>query len=293
MRILVIGRSGQLATALARCAADRMDVELATLGRSQLDLAQPESVAAQISAFRPDIVVNAAAYTAVDQAEKEPERAFAINRDGAAAAARAAADAGAAFIHVSTDYVFDGRKADAYCEQDDTNPLNVYGRSKRDGELAVIAAHPTALVLRTSWVYSPFGGNFLKTMLKLGAERPRLRVVDDQTGNPTSALDLAEAILRIAPGLTATPGGIYHLTGSGSTTWHGFATAIFAEAAARGGPNPMLEAIATSDYPTPAQRPANSRLDCSAFAQRFGFQLRDWHEAMGDTLARLLATEGA
>jgi dTDP-4-dehydrorhamnose reductase len=291
VNVVVIGRSGQLATALGACAAQDDDIDLIVLGRPELDLEQPQAIAAQIRGHRPHVVVNAAAYTAVDRAESEPDRAFAINRDGAAAAARAAAEAGAAFIHVSTDYVFDGRKIGPYREDDETNPLNVYGRSKREGELAVLAAHPGAIVLRTSWVYSPFGSNFVKTMLRVGAERPLLRVVNDQTGNPTSALDLAEAILRMAPGLGSAPGGIYHLTGSGSTTWHGFADFIFAEAAARGGPRPVLEAIGTSDYPTPALRPANSQLDCGAFAQRFGFQLRDWREATRDTLARLLPPE--
>lgn len=289
MRILATGRSGQLATALAECAAGQNGLEVTSLGRPELDLEVPDSVTARILAHRPDIVVNTAAYTAVDKAESEPERAFAVNRDGAAAAARAAAELGIPFIHVSTDYVFDGRKPDPYREDDQTGPLNIYGQSKLEGERAVMAAHPGAIVLRTSWVYSPFGSNFLKTMLRVGAERPLLRVVDDQLGNPTSALDLATAILRIAPELDAERGGLYHLTGSGSTTWHGFAAFIFSESGARGGPQPALQAIATRDYPTPAARPANSRLDCSAFAQRFGSGLRNWQEATRATVHRLLA----
>lgn len=289
-RIIVLGREGQLAKSLAHRAGTQAGVDLLHLGRPELDLETPYKIAQEIRAAQPDIVVNTAAYTAVDKAESEPQRAFAINRDGAAAAARATHDLGIPFIHISTDYVFDGRKPEPYREDDETGPLNVYGRSKLAGEQAVMAAHPAAVILRTSWVYSPFGGNFVKTMLRLGAERPVLRVVGDQYGNPTSALDLADAILRMAPRLGMDGGGIYHLTGGGSTSWHQFAAFIFAESARLGGATPVLEAIPTSAYPTPALRPANSRLDCSAFAQRFGFTLRDWREATRDTVSRLLAS---
>jgi dTDP-4-dehydrorhamnose reductase len=291
MRVLVTGRSGQLATALLECAKARPGIDLLALGRPAIDLERPKETEAAIIAARPDLVVNAAAYTAVDGAESEPDRAFAINRDGAVAVARAAARLGVPLIHLSTDYVFDGTKpqAEAYAETDTTNPLSLYGRSKLEGERAVMAAHPDAVVLRTSWVYSPYGSNFVRTMLRVGGERPLLRVVEDQTGNPTSAVDLAAAILRIGPTLSAQPGGIYHLTGSGSTSWHGLAAFIFSESAARGGPNPKLEAIATSDYPTLAMRPANSRLDCSAFEQRFGFRLRSWEDATRETVAWLLS----
>ena len=288
MRILVTGRTGQLAASLAEVAAERPDVELIFLGRPEFDMENTASIGEQIDARRPDLVINAAAYTVVDKAETEPERAFAINRDGAAAAARAADRLGALFIHISTDYVFDGQKAEPYVEMDETGPLNVYGRSKLEGERAVLDEHPQALILRTSWVFSPFGSNFLKTMLKVGAERPVLRVVSDQIGNPTSAPDLAAAILEISPALRSGPGGLYHLTGEGSTSWHGFADFIFQESAGRGGPSPTLEAICSFDYKTAAARPANSRLDCTAFASRFGVKLRPWTESAKETVARCL-----
>lgn len=289
MRVVVIGKSGQLATALYAVAESHPDVKLILTGRPDLDLEMRETIANQLAAQRPDLVINAAAYTAVDRAETDAERAFAINRDGAAAAARAAATLGVPFVHVSTDYVFDGRKYNPYVEQDRTGPVNVYGRSKLEGEQAVLAAHPTALVLRTSWVYSPFGANFLRTMLRLGAEREKLNVVGDQFGNPTSALDLANIILAIAPLLPSDPGGIYHLTGQGSTSWHGFASFIFTESGGRGGPCPMVKEITGAEYPTPAIRPQDTRLDCSAFARRFGMEMRPWQEAAAETVARCLS----
>ena len=289
MRILVIGRTGQLAASLAERAGGLPDVELIFIGRPEFDLEKTSSIGEQISSRQPDLVINAAAYTAVDKAEIEPERAFAINRDGAAAAARATERLGVPFVHISTDYVFDGRKTQPYVELDETGPLNIYGRSKLEGERAVLEAHPQAHILRTSWVFSPFGSNFLKTMLKVGAERSLLRVVSDQVGNPTSALDLAAAILEISPALRSGPGGLYHLTGEGSTSWHGFADFIFQESARRGGPSPTLEAISSFDYKTAAARPANSRLDCTAFASRFGVKLRPWTESAKETVARCLS----
>lgn len=288
MRILVIGRDGQLSQSLVEHATSQSDLDLRAVGRPQLDLERPQTIACQIDAYRPHVVINAAAYTAVDKAESEPDRALAINRDGAAAAARAAASVEAAFVHISTDYVFDGEKAEPYVEQDMTGPLSVYGRSKLEGERAVLAAHPRALVLRTSWVYSPFGSNFVKTMLRFGRERPPLRVVYDQLGNPTSALDLALVILNVAPMLRDEPGGLYHLSGTGSTNWYEFAEFIFKESRKHGGPAPVLEAIPSSEYKTPAKRPANSRLNCDAFASRFGFTLRPWRDAVSETIARYL-----
>ncbi len=291
MRITVTGRQGQLATALAERAGHHPGIEAVTLGRPELDLERPEAVEAAIARTKPQLVINAAAYTAVDKAESDAARAFAVNRDGAAAVAASAARLGVPLIHLSTDYVFDGTKSAPYVEADETAPLGVYGRSKREGEEAVLAAHPRALVLRTSWVFSPFGANFVKTMLRLGAERDVLRVVDDQWGNPTAALDLADMILGAAPQLCRAPqsGGIYHLANAGSTTWCGFARFIFAESAARGGPAPRIEAITTADYPTPARRPANSRLDTTAFTRRFGLTPRPWQDAAAETVARLLA----
>jgi dTDP-4-dehydrorhamnose reductase len=193
------------------------------------------------------------------------------------------------FIHLSTDYVYPGDKSLPYVESDATGPLGVYGQSKLAGEIAVRAAHPSPLILRTSWVYSPFGGNFVKTMLRLAKDRPVLSVVDDQLGNPTSALDLADAILRILPALGA--GGTYHLCGSGETTWCGFARGIFDASRELGGPSPEVRAITTADYPTAARRPQNSRMSMAAFEARFGFRLRHWREATAETVARLLGEE--
>ena len=291
MKLLVTGRNGQVATSLLERAAVHPEIGVVALGRPELDLEQPASVEAAILKVRPDAVVNAAAYTAVDQAEAEPERAYAANRDGAGAAARAAAKLGVPFIHLSTDYVYPGGKPDPYVESDETGPTSIYGKSKLEGERAVLAAHPEALIFRTAWVFSPFGANFVKTMLRIGKDRDVVKVVDDQHGNPTSAIDIADAILTIAPRLAAgrEAGGIYHLCGSGSTTWCGFARAIFQESGKRGGPAPRVEAITTAEYPTPARRPANSRLAMTAFTSRFGFELRPWPEATADTVARLLA----
>lgn len=290
MRLLVTGRNGQVATSLAERAATHPGIEVLALGRPELDLESPATVEAAIAAARPDLVVNAAAYTAVDKAESDSGRAFAANRDGAAAAARAAARLGVPVIHLSTDYVYPGDKPSPYVESDATGPSSVYGQSKFEGEQAVMAAHPQALIFRTSWVYSPFGANFVKTMLRIGKDRDVVRVVADQHGNPTSAIDIADAILRLAPGLGSTPaGGIYHLCGSGSTTWCGLAQAIFAESGKLGGPAPRVEAITTAEYPTPARRPANSRMDTAAFTARFGFALRPWPDAVAETVARLLA----
>jgi dTDP-4-dehydrorhamnose reductase len=291
MRILVVGRHGQLASALSQQARLANNIELICLGRPELDLEKPEMVEAAINATNPHLVVNAAAFTAVDKAETEVERAFALNRNGAEAVARAAARLAVPLVHISTDYVFSGEKAEPYVETDETNPINVYGLSKLEGEKAVAAAYPTALILRTSWVFSAFGNNFVKTMLRLGAERDVIRVVNDQLGNPTGASDLADAILRIAPPISADPGagGIYHYCGAGSTSWHGFACFIFEERAKRGGPTPKVEAIATADFPTPARRPANSRLDTSAFTRRFGFAPPSWEDAAVETVVGLLS----
>lgn len=292
IRLLVTGRNGQVATSLAERALLAPGITVIAAGRPELDLEQPDTVKAAILTARPDIVVNAAAYTAVDKAESEAERAFAANCGGARAAAEAAAELGAPLIHLSTDYVYPGDKPTPYVESDATGPLGVYGRSKLEGEDAVKAAHAHPVILRTSWVYSPFGANFVKTMLRVGKDRDVLRVVDDQLGNPTSAIDIADGILRIAPGLVAekTVGGTYHYCGEGSVSWCGFAREIFAQSARHGGPAPTVEAIPTADYPTPARRPFNSRMETEAFARRFGFRLRPWQEATAEVVARLLAS---
>ena len=234
-------------------------------------------------AEKPDLVINAAAYTAVDKAESEPELAFAVNRDGPAALAEACQAIGAPLIHVSTDYVFDGSKRGAYVEEDPVNPASVYGASKEAGESAIRARLPAHVIIRSSWIYAPMGQNFVRTMLRLGRERPELRVVDDQTGSPTAAEELARAVQGAAGALLAggRDYGTFHFAGSGSTSWFGLAEAIFELAE---GPRPRLIPIPTSGYPTPARRPANSVLDSSKFARLYGVTARPWR----DSLARCL-----
>ena len=292
--ILVAGRGGQLARALAAVANERK-IPLITIARPELDLSDAGSIDRSLNSYLPRAIINAAAYTLVDKAEIEPDLAFKINRDGAAHLARVAARSRVPFIHVSTDYVFDGSKPTPYQEDDRPFPLGVYGRSKRDGEIAVLDSYPSAAILRTSWVYSPYGHNFVKTMLRLGENRECIQVVDDQYGAPTSARDLAQAILEIIGQIEEEPekkfGGIYHLTAAGKTTWYGFASAIFAGWAARGGKAPIVEAITTADYPTPVRRPANSQLDCSKAAHVFGVRLRPWRQALDSCLDELAIGE--
>jgi dTDP-4-dehydrorhamnose reductase len=295
--ILVAGKSGQLARCLA-AEARRRGLALVAMGRPALDLTDAGSAARAVEAHAPYAIVNAAAYTAVDKAEAEPALAMAINRDGAGVLAAAAARLGVPFIHISTDYVFDGRKATPYREDDAPAPLGVYGRSKLEGEATVLAACPAAVILRTSWVYGPFGQNFVATMLRLAETRETVNVVDDQHGAPTAAADLASAILDLVQRLAAQhargrqTGGIYHLAAEGETTWYRFAAAIFANWSRRGRRVPRLEPIATAQYPTPARRPANSRLDCSKVARVFGLRLPPWQTSLErclDELARARA----
>jgi dTDP-4-dehydrorhamnose reductase len=241
-----------------------------------------------------DIVINGAAYTAVDKAESEPDLAHRINAGSVAALAEACAKRDVPVLHLSTDYVFDGTKPAPYVETDATNPLNVYGRTKLAGEIALRAAQPEHLILRTSWVYSAFGANFVKTMLRLGAEREELRIVDDQIGAPTAAGEIAAACLVLAERVGAGPEpawGTYHLTASGETSWFGFARAIFDIAAPWAGLKARLAPIPTSAYPTPARRPTNSRLDCSKLAHAFGLSLRPWREPLIEVLAELKAAK--
>jgi dTDP-4-dehydrorhamnose reductase len=276
----------------------RRRIPAIAIGRPELNLEDAASVEHVARAVEPSAIVNAAAYTAVDRAESEPERAFAVNRDGAKYLAVEAQRRSIPFIHISTDYVFDGRKSSSYTEEDETDPLGVYGRSKLEGEAVVLKVCPTALVLRTSWVYSPFGRNFVNSMLELAKTHDRVRVVDDQIGCPTSASDLANAILEILGRLGGegfgSRAGIYHLTAQGETTWHGFACAIFAGLARRGGfPLTSVLAIKSAEYPTLARRPANSRLDCAKIERQFGIQLPPWQQSLEACLDRVLvAPEG-
>ena len=297
MRVLVAGRSGQLARALAIAALPDPSWRVETFGRPDLDLSDTGNLDKLIAGFAPDIVVNAAAYTAVDKAESEPELAFAVNATGAGNLAQATASAGIPIMHVSTDYVFPGDSEKPYVENDPTGPINVYGQSKLAGEAAVAAANPHHVILRTSWVYSPWGNNFLRKMLELGAEREELRIVGDQTGTPTYAGDLASAILAIAGRLRDESSrsnywGIYHLTNSGTTTWFDFADEIFRNAAKFGYSPPKITNIATSEYPTPARRPLYSVLDNGKVAEIFDLRLRDWREATADCVAQLLNEAG-
>ena len=289
MKILVTGREGQVARSLAERNGAH---ELVFAARPDLDLADPASIARTIEATRPDLVISAAAYTAVDQAEYEPELAMAINGEAPGHIGRAAAKVGARVLHLSTDYVFDGSGERAWREDDPTGPIGVYGTTKLAGEEALAASGAAYAVLRTAWVYSPFGGNFVKTMLRLAESRDALNVVNDQHGNPTSALDIADALLAVADRWRAEPGhgadAIYHFAGTGSTTWADFARAIFAESARQGGPTCTVTGIPASEYPTKAARPANSRLDCTKFAETFGHCAPRWQDSLGETVARLL-----
>ena len=293
MRIAVTGRTGQLVQSLLAC-AQAAGVTVIPIGRPELDLAQPEGVRQALANTQPDCIVNAAAYTAVDKAETEPELAMRINGEGAGAVAGAAANLGVPLIQISTDYVFDGMAPHPWLESDPVGPLSAYGRSKLAGEEAVAASGGDWTILRTAWVYSPYGSNFVKTMLRLADSRDEIGVVSDQLGSPTSAPDLAEAIIAVAKALVArlddaSLRGIFHAAGAGEASWADLAEAIFAASAKLGGPSARVRRIATSDYPTPARRPANSRLDCSLLAERHGLRLPPWQDSVKICVATLLA----
>ena len=292
MRILVTGREGQVVRSLVE-RGPSAGHEILALGRPELDLVRdPDAIVAAIEAQHPDVLVSAAAYTAVDKAETEPELAFAINQRGAGAVARAARLIGAPLVHLSTDYVFDGTKESPYTEEDSPCPTGVYGASKLAGEQAVLAEHADSAILRTAWVYSPFGANFLKTMLRLAADRQEIGVVADQRGNPTSALDIADGILSVAANLLGDDGpelrGIFHMTADGDASWAEFAEWIFTASAGDGGPRARVRHIATADYPSAARRPANSRLDCARLERRHGVSLPNWRGSVEAVVARIL-----
>ncbi|MFA5955104.1 dTDP-4-dehydrorhamnose reductase [Hyphomicrobium sp.] len=291
-RVLIIGQNGQVSRSLYEVLS-ASGHHVVKIGRPDVDLCNRASVAQAIRATRPSIVVNAAAYTAVDRAEDEPEAAFATNATGAQAAAEAAAEAGAVIIHFSTDYVFDGTKRKPYVETDAVAPAGVYGKSKLAGERLVAAVNAKHIILRTAWVFSPFGSNFAKTILRLNQERPEINVVDDQHGNPTYAPDLAEVVRQIIGSLGASPSdpeifGTFHAVNSGETTWHAFASAIIDGAAQRGGPRAAILPIATTEYPTKALRPAYSVLSTDKLADVYGIRFRPWSEALSDGLDRLI-----
>ena len=293
MRILVTGRNGQVGWELQRI--------LPTIGavtavnREEMNLASPDSVRFCIRAIQPSLIVNAAAYTAVDKAESEPTLAQSINADAVAVIAEEAKKIGAAVIHYSTDYVLDGAKPTPYVEEDRTHPLGVYGKTKLAGEQALADAGIPYLTLRTSWVYGARGRNFLRTILKLATEKPELRIVADQTGAPTWSRDIATATAAVAKrwlsGDKEEHSGIYHLVAAGETTWHGFAAEALRQWIAlhpeNAGSCARLIAISTAEYPTPAARPKNSRLDCAKLARVFDVRLPDWHISLASVLQEI------
>lgn len=293
LKVLVVGRSYQVAQALMNALWPRRLVVEAH-GRESIDLGQPSWIANVIAKGRWAAVVNAAAYTAVDRAESEPDLAFTVNRDGPAALAAACAKAGIPLVHLYTDYVFDGKNADAYTEDAPVNLLSVYGASKAAGEEAVRTRLHAHVILGTSWVFSTTGANFVKTMLRLGAERTELSIVQDQRGCPTAAQDIAATIARLTSALIESSRegfGTFHFAGAGPTTWHGFAGEIFRQAALRGhAPTPRLHPISTDAYPTPAQRPANSVLDTRRLEQVYGIVPRPWARGLEETLDTLVGS---
>lgn len=283
--MLVFGRSGQLATELLRLAGP--ELRITALGRSEADLARPDVCEQAVTSTDADVIVNAAAYTAVDRAEQEAALAMSINADAPGAMARAAATRGTPFLHVSTDYVFDGSKNGPWTEVDTPAPLGAYGRSKLAGEDAVSAAGGPHVILRTSWVHAGHGTNFVRTMLAAGATRPKLTVVDDQRGGPTAAADIARTLVAIAQVFADGRGtsGVFHYCGTPATTWYGFAREIFARADWM--ETPELVPISTRDWPTPAARPANSVLDCTKIQNTYGIGQPDWRASLEPVIAEL------
>lgn len=287
--ILVTGGAGQVGLELARVTWPD-DVRLHMPTRAELDLGDAEAVRALFARVPFKAVINSGAYTAVDKAETEVASAFAANAMGPAILAEVTKAAGIPLVQVSTDYVFDGSGEADYAETDPVGPLGVYGASKLAGEVAVRTGNPRSVVMRTAWVLSPHRANFLKTMLRLAADRPTLRVVDDQTGCPTSAKDIAEALADITLKMIAdpeAPTGVYHFVNAGSTSWAGLAREIFAQSASRGGPSAGVEGITTAEYPTPARRPSNSRLSTFKITRDYGITPRPWKDAVAEIVAEL------
>ena len=287
---MITGANGQVGFCLTQQAqANGWDV--LAIDRDKLDITEPQAVNALVKEYQPDVIINAAAYTAVDKAETEIDASYAINRDGPHYLAQAAASVGAAILHISTDYVFAGDKEGAYTEDDPVAPQGIYGASKLAGEQVVTAANAKHIILRTAWVFGEHGNNFVKTMLRLGSQRDQLGIVADQFGGPTYAGDVAAALLVMAEKAVATPAtvswGIYHFAGEPHVNWHQFAQAIFDKAVEHKllTKVPQLNALTTANYPTPAKRPANSRLDCRKIFTKFGIQPSDWHKALENIAA--------
>jgi dTDP-4-dehydrorhamnose reductase len=299
MKILLLGKDGQVGWELQRALAPLG--ELCAFGRADADFSQPESLRAVVARCAPDVIVNAAAYTAVDKAESDPTLARSVNALAPGVLAEEAAARGAWLVHYSTDYVFDGKKEGAYVENDATAPLSVYGRTKCEGEERIRASGARHLILRTSWVFAPRGGNFAKTMLRLAKERDSLNVIADQHGAPTGAELIADATalalrsLRAAGAGADAMSGTYHLAAGGATTWHGYARHVIERAGAHGAQlraaPQAVQAIASEAWPTPAARPRNSRLDTQLFETTFGLQLPDWRHHVDRLIAELAAGE--
>jgi len=292
-RYLVTGQEGQVVRSLVERATRYQDIEVLPLGRPALDLSQLDTIESAILGAKPHVIVSAAAYTAVDQAETDEAAAFAINAAAVGEIGRVARSLRIPVVHLSTDYVFDGEKSSAYVETDPVNPLGVYGRSKLDGELLLAASGADHAILRTAWVYSPYGKNFLRTMLRVAETRDNLNVVADQIGNPTSALDIADAVFKVGENLLASDDtrlrGVFHMTGSGDASWADFASEIFAASNKMGGPSANVQPITTAEYPTPAKRPQNSRLNCSKLASEHGVSMPDWQSSTLEVVRRLLS----
>lgn len=286
MRVVVTGAHGQLARSLVERAEHQQALEIIPLARPDLDLEIPGSARASIAKARPDLVINAAAYTAVDQAEDEPQRVFRINADGAGEVAEAATQLGVPLIQISTDYVFDGRNSSPYDENAVPNPIGVYGASKLAGEKRVRAANPRHAIVRVAWVYSPFGRNFVKSIMTAAATRDRLTVVDDQRGSPTSALDLADALIAMVVANCGW-GETYHLVSRGTASWCEFAREIMVQRKALGLSHISVDPIQTEDWPTRAERPRNSALDSGKFERTFGFSMPDWRLSLAEVVGRL------
>lgn len=294
MKVVVTGGGGQLGTEMQLQPAPP-EIDIAALDQAELDITSNRSARAALRDSAADVVVNTAAYTAVDKAESEPELAFAVNRDGAGVLARACQDEGIALVHVSTDFVFDGRKDSPYNEDDPVKPINVYGASKAAGEDMVRRECADHLILRTAWVYSPFGHNFMKTIYGRASGGTTLSVVNDQIGTPTAAADIARAILQIC-GAIASGGdwsrGTFHYASEGRTSWYGFAARIVEFVAQHSERTPVLQEIGTADYPTPASRPANSQLDCTRIGIEYGIRPPAWEVAADRELERFRTMHG-
>jgi dTDP-4-dehydrorhamnose reductase len=292
-RILVTGTEGQVVGSLLEKAASRPDLEIVAIGLPELDFTATEKIAPAIEALRPAVILSVAAYTAVDAAERCEPTALLVNGVAVGEIGKAAAKLDIPVVHLSTDYVFSGDKPSPYVETDPTGPLSAYGRTKLAGELALAAATPNHAILRTAWVYSPFGKNFVRTMLRLAESHERVGVVADQIGNPTSALDIADGLLKVAENLLASEDpalrGTFHMTGDGTASWAEFAGEIFRLASELGGKVAAVDPIPTSAYPTPARRPQNSRLDGDRLAAVHGVRLPDWHGSLATVVRRLVA----